>query len=166
MNNSLDLGLIGNCQIGALIDERGELVWCCVPRFDGDPVFCSLLRDHEDGRGAGYCIVELLDQVDAKQSYLPNTAVLVTRLTDSHGGVVEITDFAPRFHQYGRMYMPVMIVRRIRRLHGSPRICVRTRPVCEFGKSSCTVTHGSHHIRYVAPSWILRLTTEIGRAHV
>ncbi len=161
MNNSLDLGLIGNCQIGALIDERGELVWCCVPRFDGDPVFCSLLRDHEDGRGAGYCIVELLDQVDAKQSYLPNTAVLVTRLTDSHGGVVEITDFAPRFHQYGRMYMPVMIVRRIRRLHGSPRICVRTRPVCEFGKSSCTVTHGSHHIRYVAPSWILRLTTDI-----
>jgi len=43
MKNSLELGLIGNCRIGALIDERGEIVWSCLPRFDGDPVFCSLL---------------------------------------------------------------------------------------------------------------------------
>ena len=161
MKNSLELGLIGNCNIGALIDERGEIVWCCLPRFDGDPVFCSLLHEHEDGEGAGYCIVELLDQVDARQSYLPNTAVLVTRLTDKHGAVIEITDFAPRFHQYGRTFMPMMIIRQVRRLHGTPRICVRVRPRCEFGSQACTVTHGSHHIRYVAPSWILRLTTDI-----
>ncbi len=161
MKNSLELGLIGNCHIGALIDERGEIVWCCLPRFDGDPVFCSLLREHEDGEGTGYCSVELLDQAEARQSYLHNTAVLVTRLTDSHGAVIEITDFAPRFHQYGRMFMPTMLIRQIRRLHGTPRICVRVRPVCEHGKQNCTVTHGSHHIRYVAPSWILRLTTDI-----
>ena len=102
MKNSLELGLIGNCRIGALIDERGEIVWSCLPRFDGDPVFCSLLNEHPDGEGAGFCVVELLDQVEASQSYLPNTAVLVTRLTDSRGAVIEITDFSPRFHQYGR----------------------------------------------------------------
>jgi len=72
MKNSLELGLIGNCRIGALIDERGEIVWSCLPRFDGDPVFCSLLNEHPDG-GAGFCVVELLDQVEASQSYLPNT---------------------------------------------------------------------------------------------
>ena len=54
MKNSLELGLIGNCRIGALIDERGEIVWSCLPRFDGDPVFCSLLNEHPDGEGAGY----------------------------------------------------------------------------------------------------------------
>ena len=43
MKNSLERGLIGNCQIGALIDERGEIVWSCLPHFDGDPIFCSLL---------------------------------------------------------------------------------------------------------------------------
>ncbi len=161
MNNSLDLGLIGNCRIGALIDERGEIVWNCLPRFDGDPMFCSLLREHADGEGAGYCVVELIDQVEAQQSYLSNTAVLVTRLKDRHGAVIEITDFAPRFHQYGRTFMPVMIIRQIRRLVGSPRICVRIRPLCEYGSQNCAVTHGSHHIRYVAPSWVLRLTTDI-----
>ena len=161
MKNSLELGLIGNCRIGALIDERGEIVWSCLPRFDGDPVFCSLLREHADGEGSGYCVVELIDQVEAAQFYLPNTAILVTRLTDRHGASIEITDFAPRFHQYGRTFMPMMMIRQIRRIHGTPRICVRVRPVCEYGGQSCTVTHGSHHIRYVAPSWILRLTTDI-----
>lgn len=160
MKNSLDLGLIGNCRIGALIDDQGEIVWCCLPRFDGDPTFCSLLREHPDGEGSGYCIIELSDQVAAEQFYLANTAVLATRLTDRHGGVVEVTDFAPRFHQYGRMFMPMMIIRRIRRISGTPRICVRIRPLCEYGSQGCIITHGSHHIRYVAPAWILRLTTD------
>jgi GH15 family glucan-1,4-alpha-glucosidase len=161
MKNSLELGLIGNCHIGALIDEHGEIVWSCLPQFDGDPVFCSLLHEHPDSEGAGFCIIELLDQVAAQQAYLANTAVLVTRLTDKHGAVVEVTDFAPRFHQYGRMFMPMMIIRQIRRIHGTPRICVRVRPLCEYGSQNCTITHGSHHVRYVAPSWILRLTTDI-----
>ena len=166
MKNSLELGLIGNCRIGALIDEHGEIVWGCLPRFDGDPIFCSLLREHPDGEGSGYCAVELLDQVAAQQSYLANTAVLVTRLTDKHGAIVEVTDFAPRFHQYGRMFMPMMLIRQIRRIHGTPRICLRVRPVCEYGSQNCTITHGSHHIRYVAPSWILRLTTDVSLTSV
>jgi len=161
MKNSLDLGLIGNCHIGALIDEYGEYVWFCLPRFDGDPVFCSLLNEHPDREGSGYCAVELLDMAESEQFYLANTAVLVTLLTDKHGAVIEITDFAPRFHQYGRMFMPVMVIRRIRRVQGTPRICLRIRPTFEYGRNRCAVTHGSHHIRYVAPSWVLRLTTDV-----
>jgi GH15 family glucan-1,4-alpha-glucosidase len=161
MKNSLELGLIGNCHIGALIDEQAEFVWYCLPRFDGDPVFCSLLKEHPDREGSGYCAIELLDMVESKQFYLANTAVLVTRLTDKHGAIIEVTDFAPRFHQYGRMFMPIMIIRQIRRIQGTPRICIRIRPTYEYGSNSCAITHGSHHIRYVAPSWILRLTTDV-----
>src|SRR6476619_4324173 len=40
---TLDLGLIGNCSISALIDQHARIVWCCLPRFDGDPVFHALL---------------------------------------------------------------------------------------------------------------------------
>ena len=46
--NTLDLALIGNCTVGALVDARAKIVWGCFPRFDGDPVFCSLLRDTDD----------------------------------------------------------------------------------------------------------------------
>lgn len=160
MKNNLELGLIGNCRIGALIDELAEIVWCCLPRFDGDPAFCSLLGEHEDG-GGGFCAVELLEQVEARQSYIANTAILTTTLTDRQGGVIEITDFAPRFHQYGRTFMPMMIIRQIKRVSGNPRIRLRIRPLCEYGSQNCAITHGSNHIRYVAPSWTMRLTTDV-----
>jgi hypothetical protein len=42
--SSVDLAVIGNSRIDALIDARASIVWKCVPRFDGDPVFCALLE--------------------------------------------------------------------------------------------------------------------------
>lgn len=163
MTHSLDLALIGNCTIGALIDTRGEVQWACVPRFDGDAAFCSLLRPRGTQGGEddfGYFAVELADFERSEQYYLDNTAVLVTRLHDRHGGCIEMTDFAPRFDHYGRRFRPMMLVRALRRVSGSPRITVRLRPACDYGAQRPAVTCGSHHIRYVGPSLVLRLTTD------
>ena len=154
---NLDLALIGNCTVGALIDAQATIVWGCFPRFDGDPVFCALLRDTDDH---GSFAVELADHERTEQHYLENTAILVTRLHDRHGGAVEVTDFAPRFGQYGRTFRPMMLVRRIRRLGGSPRLILRLRPACANGAARPEVTWGSNHIRYVMPALTLRLTTD------
>ncbi len=153
---NLDLALIGNCCIGALIDERATITWGCFPRFDGDPVFCSLLKEQDDH---GFFSVDLLDCETVEQHYLENTAILVTRLVDRHGGSVEITDFAPRFDLHGRTFRPMMLIRRVRRLEGSPRLTLRLRPACDNGSSRPTITTGSNHVRYVAPTLTLRLTT-------
>jgi GH15 family glucan-1,4-alpha-glucosidase len=158
--NTLDLGLIGNCSIGALVDPRGEIAWCCLPRFDGDAVFCSLLRERGGEDDFGYFVVELDDFVRSEQEYLPNTPILATRLFDGQGGGVEITDFAPRFRQYGRMFCPMSLVRRVRRLSGNPRIRVRLRPAFGYGAQRPQTTCGSNHVRYVAPDLVLRLTTD------
>jgi GH15 family glucan-1,4-alpha-glucosidase len=155
--HNLDLALIGNCTIGALVDARANITWGCFPRFDGDPVFCALLKNSDD---YGFFAVELADCERTEQHYLENTAILVTRLYDRHGGAIEITDFAPRFGQYGRMFRPMMLVRRIKRLSGSPRITLRLRPACDEGAARPDVTWGSNHIRYVAPAITLRLTTD------
>ena len=40
MTQSLDLGLIGNGAIAALIDAKAEIVWACLPRMDSDALFC------------------------------------------------------------------------------------------------------------------------------
>jgi GH15 family glucan-1,4-alpha-glucosidase len=154
---TLDLALIGNGTVGALIDARATISWGCFPRFDGDPVFCVLLKDADDH---GFFAVELADCARTEQHYLENTAILVTRLYDRHGGAVEVTDFAPRFGQYGRTFRPMMLVRRIRRICGSPRLTLRLRPACDDGAARPTVTWGSNHIRYVAPALTLRLTTD------
>ena len=46
---SLNLGVIGNCAYSALVDTAARVVWCCLPRFDGDPVFNALLDAGERG---------------------------------------------------------------------------------------------------------------------
>lgn len=160
MQNTLDLGLIGNCSIGALIDSQAEIVWCCMPRFDGDPLFCSLLGGRADRDSFGYCGIELVEQTSSDQFYLPNSAVLVTRLSDAHGAVIEVTDFAPRFRQYGRMFTPMMLIRQVRRVQGAPRIRLTVRPACEYGKRPTEATYGSNHVRYISPDLVLRLTTD------
>ncbi len=158
MNASLDLALIGNCTVGALLDGTGRIVWGCYPRFDGDPVFCSLLNAEQD---QGFFDIELIDFARAEQAYVENTAIVRTCLYDTRGGAVEILDFAPRFELFGRMFRPTMLVRRLRRLEGSPRLRIRLRPVCDNGRARPTTTWGSNHVRYVMPTLALRLTTDV-----
>ena len=157
---SLDLALIGNGTIAGLVTEDAEVAWACFPRFDGDPVFCSLLRAAEQPDAFGFYRIELLGKVKSEQSYALNTPMLVTRMYDADGGAIEITDFAPRFRQHGRVYCPVMLVRQIRRIAGKPRIRVRLRAAQEYGKARATTTYGSNHIRYVGKDLVLRLTTD------
>jgi GH15 family glucan-1,4-alpha-glucosidase len=58
------------------------------------------------------------------------------------------------------MFCPMMLVRRIRRLAGSPRIRLRVRPAQNYGEGRPQVTWGSHHIRYLTPELALRVTTD------
>jgi len=158
--NDLNLALIGNCSIGALINANGEIVWGCFPRFDGDALFCALLQGKRQADDPGIWAIDLLDQVRVEQQYIPDTPVLVTRLYDQDGGCIELTDFAPRFQQHGRIFCPMLIVRRVKRIAGSPRIRVRLRPAADWGAHRAPVTYGSNHIRYITPKVVLRLTTD------
>ena len=162
----LNLGVIGNCSFGALVDRDGRIVWCCMPRFDGDPVFCELLDKRDDSGGGGVYALTLENQVRAEQEYLRNTAVLITRLYDDNGSAIEITDFAPRFRQNDRSYRPTMIVRTVKPIAGLPRIRVVLRPAVDYGAARPEITHGSNHIRYVCADLTLRLTTDAPLAYV
>src|SRR5262249_36530832 len=101
--------------------------------FDGDPIFCSLLEVADDPTGAGLFDIELTNLESAKQEYVRNTAILVTTLTDDAGATVQITDLAPRFKHYGRLFRPTILVRRVVPLAGSPRLRIRVRPRSDYG---------------------------------
>ena len=156
--NTLDLGLIGNCQVGVLVDPRGRFVWGCFPRVDSDPAFCSLLGGEAEAE-SGFFDVELLDFERSEQAYLGNTAILATTLYDSAGGSVQIEDFAPRYEQFGRSFRPIMVIRCIRPLSGSPTVRIRLRPAVDYGDKRLEVTYGSNHIRFVGAEFTQRLTT-------
>ncbi|MGF1621523.1 MAG: glycoside hydrolase family 15 protein, partial [Rhodomicrobiaceae bacterium] len=157
--STLDLGIIGNCAIAALVNKKADIVWCCLPRLDKDPVFHSLIGASKDAPDEGVFAIELEDFVSSEQSYIPNTALLRTVL---HGesGSVEIIDFVPRFHWRDRTFRPQMIVRRVSPLSGSPRIRVRLKPRFEYGSVKPEITSGSNHVRYTGPQFVVRLTTD------
>jgi GH15 family glucan-1,4-alpha-glucosidase len=157
---SLELGVTGNCIISALVDREARVVWSCLPRLDGDPVFHALVDDGEREDARGFWSIELVGLERTEQEYLGNTAVLVTRLFSSNGSAVEVTDYCPRFERGGRMFRPQMLVRRVQTLAGTPRLRVRLRPSFGYGALAPEITHGSNHIRYVSPDRVLRLTTD------
>lgn len=160
--SDLDLGVVGNCAFSALINRRGRVVWCCLPRFDGDPLFCSLINGNgEEEPADGFFDVLIDDFAYSEQHYEPNTAILITTLYDQHGSAVEITDFAPRFVRFDRMHRPQRLIRLLRPLHGTPRIRVRLRPVYGYGAARLRTVHGSNHINYVGHAVTYRMTTNV-----
>src|SRR5262245_43160545 len=100
----LDLGAVGNCQVAALIDRMGRVVWMCLPQPDGDPVFNALLQTELGAAPNGVFAVELADLANSQQSYVRNTAILETVLTAADGSALRIVDFCPRFNARGRVF--------------------------------------------------------------
>src|SRR5215218_7186528 len=84
-------GIIGDLNTVALIGLNGSVDFMCFPDFDSPSIFAAILDDQKGGR---FEITPSFDNVKAKQLYLPDTNVLLTRFLSSEG-VGEITDFMP-----------------------------------------------------------------------
>jgi GH15 family glucan-1,4-alpha-glucosidase len=151
-----DLGLVGNCQFSALVERSGEVVWCCLPRFDSDPVFSTLL-DHSCG---GRFLVGPGEGGAGQQRYLDNTNVLETRFA-SPSGAFRVLDFAPRFVQHDRIFRPTQLFRMLEPLSGTPRVRGECEPRRGWSKAAPTVLQGSNHLRFDGFASPLRLTTDI-----
>ena len=138
-----DLGLIGNCQFSALIERTGEVVWCCLPRFDSEPVFSTLL-DHESGGRFG---VGAVDGAAGVQRYVENTNVLET-IFQTEGGSFRLLDFAPLFIQHGRVFRPTQFVRIVEPVDGTPHIRVDCDPRIGWSKALPAQLLGSNHVSF------------------
>jgi GH15 family glucan-1,4-alpha-glucosidase len=162
---NLGLGVIGNGAFNALIDHAARVVWCCLPRPDGDPVLNALLGG-DDLPNRGIFTVELEGMVRSRQTYKTNTAILETELSDREGNTVRVTDFAPRFSDRGRTFRPLMLIRRIAPVVGRPRIRVVLAPTFNYGATEPELTRGSNHVRYVHATQTLRLTSDMPLTYV
>ena len=159
----LDLALIGNGRTAALIEPGSRITWWCFPRFDSNPVFCRLLAGNEE---KGFAEVVLDGLAEVKSDYLRNTPVVVSTLSDKNGNAVRITDFAPRFQNFDRIYRAPQLIRIIEPVTGFPRITVRFRPTFGYGNPITNHTLGSNHIRYWGGDTHVRLTTDAPLSYI
>jgi GH15 family glucan-1,4-alpha-glucosidase len=164
--SQLDYGIIGNCQVSALIDTNGSIVWCCMPRFDAPSVFTSLL----DTEKAGIWSIEPaggLEGWDTRQHYMRNTNVLVTTFTEQSGNLqFEIVDFCPRFEKNYGHHRPPQIVRVVRPLKGMPRIVVKCRPRFDYGKNVPKMVPISSGVLYENEGTSLYLQSDASTAYI
>lgn len=159
----LDMAAIGNGRVAALIDRNARIVWWCFPRFDGDPVFSNLLSGNEE---KGFLDVRLDGQTEITSGYLRNTAIVETIIRDGKGNAVRVTDFAPRFVLFERVYHPAQIIRRIEPIEGIPRVSIRVRPTHDYGEPRVVQAAGSNHIRYPGGAYTVRLTTDAPLSYI
>lgn len=160
---NLDLAVIGNGRTAALVEPSGRIVWWCLPRYDSDPVFCRLLSYTEE---KGFTDVVLDRMVETRSEYVRNTAVVVTDLIDDKGGAVRITDFAPRFQNYGRTFRPPQLMRIIEPISATPRVTIRFRVTHRYGVPVSSHALGSNHIRFWRDETPVRLTTDAPLSYI
>jgi GH15 family glucan-1,4-alpha-glucosidase len=153
-----DLGLIGNCQFAALADSRGDVVWCCLPRLDSEPVFASLLDP--DG---GHFRVGPASEAAGVQRYVLNTNVLATTFRTPEGSF-RVLDFAPRYFVGHRLSYPTELVRIVEPIDGMPRVTVRCEPRLGWSKRAPERRESSDTIDFLGYDRPLRLTTDVPQA--
>ncbi|HEX9968884.1 MAG TPA: trehalase-like domain-containing protein, partial [Acidimicrobiales bacterium] len=115
--------LLGDTRTAALVDGSGTIDWLCLPHFDGDPVFASVLAG-EDG---GHFRLGPADHVEpALRRYRPGTPVLETewavgggRLRLTEGMVSEVV---------GRLLPTTCVVRRLEAFDAPVRAAVSFDP--------------------------------------
>ncbi len=94
-----DLGLIGDLHTVSLVNTSGSVVWTCVPRFDSDSCFASLLGSDENGH---FTVAPSAKKFDSSQKYQDDTLILETVFTTSTGKV-KLVDFMPIRERHARI---------------------------------------------------------------
>ena len=127
-SNTLNFGIIGNCQSSALINENSSIDWCCLPQFDSASVFAKIL---DEQKGGGFKI-ECDETYNTSQNYIENTSILVTKFENEENSF-ELIDFMPRYQkENGSFYSPPEIIRFIKLLKGKPKFKILYDPKLEY----------------------------------
>ncbi|WP_193106621.1 glycoside hydrolase family 15 protein [Brachybacterium sp. FME24] len=85
-----DHALLSDQRTTALVTREGDIDWLCLPRFDSDALFCSLLGDAENGHWS----LRIAEGEVLSRRYLPATMVLET-VWRSPTGTATVTEFMP-----------------------------------------------------------------------
>src|SRR5215472_7018742 len=88
-----DYGIIGDCETVALVGRSGSIDWCCLPRFDSDACFASLLGKPENGR---WLLAPVSAIKKTTRRYRDHTLILETRFETAEGSVTVIDFMRPR----------------------------------------------------------------------
>ncbi|MDO5668796.1 MAG: glycoside hydrolase family 15 protein [Corynebacterium sp.] len=122
--------LLSDTQTAALVAENGSIDWLCLPHFDSQAVFTSILGTEEHGHW-------LIDAPGARvtgRRYLGNSFVLETTW-ESNSGTARVTDFMPMDPENG-LFECTDLVRRVECTSGEMDIRALLRLRFDYGRAT------------------------------
>jgi GH15 family glucan-1,4-alpha-glucosidase len=147
-------GIIGDLHTVALVGTNGAIDWYCCPSFDSPSVFGAIL---DRARGGYYRIAPVVSGWQAKQLYLPDTNVLITRfLTEK--GVGEVQDFMPIQHTRAAAHRH-RLIRRVLAVRGAMRFRVEVEPRFDYGRDAHQTYFHENGVVFRSPNLTLALET-------
>lgn len=154
-------GIIGNMYSAALVGMNGSIDWYCYPYFDSPSIFAALLDDQRGGR---FQIAPASAISTRKQSYWPDTNVLMTRFL-APDGVGEIVDYMPIASSSGDhggdSVVYRRLVRRVRVVRGVMAFRVECCPAFNYGRTAHFRQIGPDGVGFHSPGLSLGLLTRI-----
>jgi GH15 family glucan-1,4-alpha-glucosidase len=149
-------GIIGDLHTVALVGTNGTIDWYCCPSFDAPSVFGAIL-DCE--RGGHFTIAPSMEGWQAKQLYLPDTNVLITRFL-TEDGVGEIQDFMPIQSVRNGAHRH-RLIRRVLVVRGMMRFRLEVEPRFNYARDAHDVYFHEAGVLFRSPGLSLALETFI-----
>jgi GH15 family glucan-1,4-alpha-glucosidase len=122
-----DHALIGDMRTAALVTKDGSIDWMCLPDFDSDACFATLVGAADNGR---WRIAPTVPVTSVRRRYRKNTLILETDFV-TETGTIRLVDFMPTGR--GREYSQVC--RFLRCINGSVTVRSEVSPRFAFGRA-------------------------------
>ena len=148
-------GVIGDLHSAALIGSNGSIDWLCYPHFDSPSVFGALLDDDKGGR---FQIHPVNDGVQAKQLYLPDTNILITRFLKADG-IAEVTDFMPIENDHDSSWQH-RLIRQVRVVQGTWHFIMQCQPAFDYARAKHTAEQQKSGVAFHSKDLSLGLVSE------
>lgn len=151
-----DYAVVGDCHGAALVSRDASVDWCCLERFDADPVFCRLL----DGDRGGYWTIRPSDPYQTSRAYVSNTNILRTTFSTASGKAAVI-DFMPvgrksgaSVHDYIGLSAPLALARIVEAVEGHVNLVFDYRPSVDFARRAVTLRRSDGAISAENGPWL------------
>jgi GH15 family glucan-1,4-alpha-glucosidase len=148
-------GIIGDLHTAALVSAEGSIDWLCFPHFDSPSVFAALL---DDKKGGCFQIHSVNDDVRAKQLYLPDTNILITRFLKSDG-IAEITDFMPIENEQEEHWKH-RLIRRVQVIQGTWHFSMLCQPAFDYARAEHTAEQQESGVAFHSQGMSLGLVSQ------
>jgi alpha,alpha-trehalase len=166
-----EYAFLSNCHTGALVAPDGSIDWLCVPRFDAESVFGTLL----DRQAGNFRIGPFGLNVPVARTYEPGTNVPVTTW-QAPGGWLVVRDALTMGPRHGEDTVTPhtrppadddaehVLVRSVRCIAGAVEVELVCEPVFDYGRmpAEWTLTDGGRHTADATGAGVtIRLQTDM-----